>query len=223
MTATTLSALTRTGDETDKQFLVDLRNRGTLNDLQLRALSRRYEAVKKDGSKEPLAVVLAEFDAGEIQIDPSAAARAKPPTLDDAPQGESPKQAILWLHEKGTLTMDQVRRAARLLDQDTSRSLVAVMEEIGATAALPEGYEPAPETEQDAEPVPFDAEKIAVSEQILAHSIPQIKEMLVEVGGLDDLDCLHFAEAKGKDRSGVKSAIEERALEVMESMGAEDA
>lgn len=216
MADTKLSAFVRPEGETDKQCLILLRQRGTLSEIQLRALARRYdEIVAKDGPEGALEKVFAEFDRGDVEIDQAAAKRAKPPTLSDAPAGENAKTRLLWLHERGTITMDQVRAAAAKLTEDAERPLEGVLFEIGATAALPEDFEP--EEEPDRE---FTPEEIATAEEILAHAIPALKEFLAKVESLDVLDCLHFVESQHEaPRKGALDAIEERIGEITEGVG----
>lgn len=215
MPDTKLSAIKRTGDETDKQFIVNLFQGKTINRLQMLALARRYEDLKAEGEEKPLAAVLREFDAGKLVMDREAAAREAPPKLADAPAHESDKSKLLWLHEKGTLTMDQVRAAAALLASEPERDLKGVLREIGATAALD-----AEEPEQDGPAIPFSEDQMKAARHVLEHTVPEIKEILSGVTEQDDLDCLHATEsAEERPRKGVLDAIEERIGELVEGAG----
>lgn len=216
MADTKLSAVVFPEGETDKQCLILLRQRGTLSEIQLRALARRYdEIVHEGGQKGALKKVLAEFDRGEVEIDQEASQRAKPPTLSDAPEGETKKTILLWLHDRGTLTMDQVRAAAALLTEDADRPLAGVLFEIGATAALPEDFE-----EEEAPDREFTPEELAAAAGLLAHNVPTVRDLLQQVDSLDVLDCLHLVESQKEDpRKGALDAIEERIGEIVESAG----
>src|SRR5690606_34607387 len=73
--------------------------------------------------------------------------RAQPPTIDDVPKGESPKQALIWLMQKGSLSKKEAQAAATLMTKFaevgrpvTSRNgLRDVLLLIGAARALPPG------------------------------------------------------------------------------------
>src|SRR5690606_5935434 len=143
----TLATMERDPNVSDKQFLVHLHRQGHLNRLQLQACAKRYEELRQKGLEAALDVVLKEFDAGEIRVSVTAAARAQPPTIDDVPKGESPKQALIWLMQKGSLSRKEAQAAAKLMGQfaesgkpvQNLRGLRNILRLIGAARALPPG------------------------------------------------------------------------------------
>ena len=144
---TRLAQLERDPNASEKQVLVDLFRRGYLNRLQLQACSKRYEELRAAGVANALDVVLEEFDAAKIRISETAAERARTPTIDEVPPGESPKQALVWLLQKGSLSPKETQAAAKLMTRFAEegnpvrdlKGLRDILLLIGAARALPPG------------------------------------------------------------------------------------
>jgi len=144
---TRLAQLERDPNASEKQVLIDLFRRGYLNRLQLQACSKRYEELRAAGVANALDVVLEEFDAAKIRISETAAERARTPTIDEVPPGESPKQALVWLLQKGSLSPKETQAAAKLMTRFAEegnpvrdlKGLRDILLLIGAARALPPG------------------------------------------------------------------------------------
>lgn len=144
---TRLAQLERDPNASEKQVLIDLFRRGYLNRLQLQACSKRYEELRAAGVANALDVVLEEFDAAKIRISETAAERARTPTIDEVPPGESPKQALVWLMQKGSLSPKETQAAAKLMTRFAEegnpvrdlKGLRDILLLIGAARALPPG------------------------------------------------------------------------------------
>lgn len=144
---TRLAQLERDPNASEKQVLIDLFRRGHLNRLQLQACSKRYEELRAAGVANALDVVLEEFDAAKIRISETAAERARTPTIDEVPPGESPKQALVWLMQKGSLSPKETQAAAKLMTRFAEegkpvrdlKGLRDILLIIGAARALPPG------------------------------------------------------------------------------------
>lgn len=133
---------------TPKQTLVDLKNRGHLTRLQLRAGARRLDLLTEAGKKDPLKIVLAELQTGKVKVqvkDPEA--KENLPRLADVPEGLSTKQKLLHLREAGSLSPQETMVAARAVDQ--GRKIEQALIAAGAERLLE--HVPPPEDEDGQE------------------------------------------------------------------------
>jgi hypothetical protein len=145
-TKTTLAEKTCPEGESAKQFLRILQREGHFNDLQLKAVSARHDELVAGGAKDPLRQALRDFDSGKIKVSDRAANAMRPPTVFDAPEGESLKQTLSWLRREGSLSDTEVRAAAAALNARTDLEalteddLAEILAQVGAVRALPEGF-----------------------------------------------------------------------------------
>jgi hypothetical protein len=148
-------------DESPKQRLVILADKGLLNPLQLRALSERLDALRKEKRDDAAALgaLAAEYDGGEVRIEGTSAKAIRPPTLFDCPKGESAKQCLIWMMERGTLSLVEVQRvAAELAKRETEQKtavdrdgMAVLLFEMELFNALPANWSPEQLDEKDEE------------------------------------------------------------------------
>lgn len=107
----------RTDDASDKQFLVGLHKAGKIGHAVLRAMAQRLDALKAAGKTNALRLVAEEYDSGKIAAVEEAKKADVGPVLAKANPNDSPKQQIVWLFQNGSISQEQLRRAAAVLDR----------------------------------------------------------------------------------------------------------
>lgn len=107
----------RTDDASDKQFLVGLHKAGKIGHAVLRAMAQRLDALKAAGKTDALRLVAEEYDSGKIAAVEEAKKADVGPVLADANPNDSPKQQIVWLFQNGSISQEQLRKAAAVLDR----------------------------------------------------------------------------------------------------------
>ena len=107
----------RTDDASDKQFLVGLYKAGKIGNAVLRAMAQRLDALKAAGKTNALRLVAEEYDSGKIAVVEEAKKADVGPMLAEANQNDSPKQQIVWLFQNGSISQEQLRKAAAVLDR----------------------------------------------------------------------------------------------------------
>lgn len=107
----------RTDDASDKQFLVGLHKAGKIGHAVLRAMAQRLDALKAAGETNALRLVAEEYDSGKIAAVEEAKKADVGPVLADANPNDSPKQQIVWLFQNGSISQEQLRKAAAVLDR----------------------------------------------------------------------------------------------------------
>ena len=107
----------RTDDASDKQFLVGLHKAGKIGHAVLRAMAQRLDALKAAGKTNALRLVAEEYDSGKIAVVEEAKKADVGPMLAEANQNDSPKQQIVWLFQNGSISQEQLRKAAAVLDR----------------------------------------------------------------------------------------------------------
>lgn len=148
--------LEQRGNESDKQFLVELKKNGHIAKQELRVLARELD---ESGDLEG---VLTAFDEGEIEIPAGKAGSRGFVTLADVPDTASAKEMIAWLFRKEAITKGQARKAAQIIDStkvrpsDDREFVSAVLRRVGAYSVLqeepPEPVEGEGTEEADEEP-----------------------------------------------------------------------
>lgn len=107
----------RTDDASDKQFLVGLHKAGKIGHAVLRAMAQRLDALKAAGKTNALRLVAEEYDSGKIAAVEEAKKADVGPVLAEANPNDSPKQQIVWLFQNGSISQEQLRKAAAVLDR----------------------------------------------------------------------------------------------------------
>lgn len=107
----------RTDDASDKQFLVGLHKAGKIGQAVLRAMAQRLDALKAAGKANALRLVAEEYDSGKIAAVEEAKKADVGPVLAEANPNDSPKQQIVWLFQNGSISQEQLRKAAAVLDR----------------------------------------------------------------------------------------------------------
>lgn len=107
----------RTDDASDKQFLVGLHKAGKIGHAVLRAMAQRLDALKAAGKTNALRLVAEEYDSGKIAAVEEAKKADVGPVLAKANPNDSPKQQIVWLFQNGSISQEQLRKAAAVLDR----------------------------------------------------------------------------------------------------------
>lgn len=216
----------RQAGESDKQFLVALYREGKIGSAALRAMAVRLDELKAEGREDALRATVREYEAGKLTVSKEAAKRDRGPALADAPKGIGAKQTILWLHQQGSISKEQMRAAARVLNEQAAKKLpfdvAAALFDAGALAVLSESdiarFEESrggdEGNEDDPAPVALTTDPKALAGFLHTSTLPTVQ---AAVKATEDRDALMLAHQIEKahpsyqgGRAGVLNAIEER-------------
>lgn len=215
----------RQAGESDKQFLVALHREGKIGSAALRAMAVRLDELKAEGREDALRATVREYEAGKLTVSKEAAKRDRGPALADAPKGIGAKQTILWLYQQGSISKEQMRAAARVLNEQAAANLpfdvAAALFDAGAHAVLSESDIARFEEPQDGEgneddpaPVALTTDPKALAGFLHTSTLPTVQ---AAVKATEDRDALMLAHQIEKahpsyqgGRAGVLNAIEER-------------
>src|SRR5690606_157411 len=78
---------------------------------------QRLDALKAAGKTNALRLVAEEDDSGKIAVVEEAKKADVGPMLAEANPNDSPKQQIVWLFQNGSISQEQLRKAAAVLDR----------------------------------------------------------------------------------------------------------